>query len=293
MDNFRDVLKIDGVRAKGFGIIPKMVMLDRKLTIEAKAIYSYFCSYAGAGTTAFPSVEKIIGDLDISKKRYYNHFKLLKDLGYIEVEQIKSENNKFSHNIYTLVEKPIEKPCSQNDTTEEKEEKPCSRFAYTQIGTTQNDTTKNNISFSKNNNLLYNQSVSHKKEKQPTRITTDGQTEFQNINNYFKDKLSYKDLKITYSSDDKLIDEIEINILEMFFNKYTIINGQKQSQNIVRNALLKLTYWHIDSLIFKYKEISSITKIKSPKQYIQTMIYNLAFENDLALKNELINVGAI
>ena len=53
--NDTDVLKVIGIDSKGYGKIPKLVMQDHNLTIEAKAIYAYFASYAGAGTNAFPS----------------------------------------------------------------------------------------------------------------------------------------------------------------------------------------------------------------------------------------------
>lgn len=79
----------------------------------------------------------------------------------------------------------------------------------------------------------------------------------------------------------------------MYFNAYTIIQGKRQPQQIVRSALMKLTYWHIDALITKFIEVSTTTKIKSPKAYLQAMIYNIAFENELAIKNELKYIGAI
>ena len=72
-EKFTNILEVEGINAQGFGMIAKMAMLDQRLTIEAKAIYSYFCSYAGGGSTAFPSVSKIVYDLKISKDRYYKH----------------------------------------------------------------------------------------------------------------------------------------------------------------------------------------------------------------------------
>ena len=39
----------------GYGHIAKLVMKDKDLTVEAKAIYSYIASYAGASDTAYPS----------------------------------------------------------------------------------------------------------------------------------------------------------------------------------------------------------------------------------------------
>ena len=90
----------------GFGILPKYIMLDPDLTIEAKTIYAYFCSYAGNGNTAFPSRSKIIFDLGINKDTYYKHFDLLTKQGYITTQQSIGDNSRFSNNIYTLVSNP-------------------------------------------------------------------------------------------------------------------------------------------------------------------------------------------
>lgn len=107
MDNFRDILITEGINSKGFGTISKLVMLDRKLTIQAKAIYAYFCSYAGGGSQPFPSVERILGDLDISEDTYYKHLRFLKAYGYIVVEQRKNGKGTFLSNIYTLTSHPV------------------------------------------------------------------------------------------------------------------------------------------------------------------------------------------
>jgi hypothetical protein len=50
--DFIDELRIEGIKYKGYGVLPKYVMIDPDLTIEAKGIYAYFCSYAGSGNTA-------------------------------------------------------------------------------------------------------------------------------------------------------------------------------------------------------------------------------------------------
>lgn len=104
--DFTDQLKVEGVNSKGFGIIPKFVMLDRDLTIDAKAIYAYFCSFAGTGNTAFPCREKILADLQISKNAFYKHFNLLQNQGYLTVQQQKLSSGHFARNVYTLVSNP-------------------------------------------------------------------------------------------------------------------------------------------------------------------------------------------
>jgi hypothetical protein len=86
----------------GYGIIPKLVMLDKRLTVEAKSIYAYLCSYAGAGNEAFPSIARMIGDLCISENRFYNHMNLLVKYGYIIKHRNFQDNNLKGNNIYEL-----------------------------------------------------------------------------------------------------------------------------------------------------------------------------------------------
>ena len=110
---FGDQLRVEGINFKGFGILPKYVMLDRDLTIEAKTIYAYFCSFAGNGDTTFPGRAKILADLSLSKNGYYKHFHLLTEQGYLKVTQEKVNNSRFAKNIYTLVSNPkkfLDKP---------------------------------------------------------------------------------------------------------------------------------------------------------------------------------------
>ena len=108
--DFTDYLKVEGILFKGFGTIPKFIMLDNDLSLEAKAIYSYFASFAGSGDSAFPSVQKIRNDLQISESTYYTHYKQLIDEGYIKTEQSRYRNSegkvRLGNNIYTLVANP-------------------------------------------------------------------------------------------------------------------------------------------------------------------------------------------
>ncbi len=95
------LLKQEDLLSKGYGIIPKLMMKDTRLSVESKAIYAYLCSYCGAGNTAFPSVALICHDLEISERRYQKHLKQLKDMGYVTVKRERKANG-FSNNIYTL-----------------------------------------------------------------------------------------------------------------------------------------------------------------------------------------------
>lgn len=103
MTNSENLLRVSGVMEMGYGIIPKKVMRDKRLTVEAKAIYAYLASFAGAGNTAFPSVELICAEIGVSNDRFYRHRKQLIALGYLSVEQIRGGRGKTGHNIYTLL----------------------------------------------------------------------------------------------------------------------------------------------------------------------------------------------
>ena len=111
-----DELRTEGINFLGYGIVPKFVMLDTELSIEAKAVYAYFCACSGSGATAFPSRERLLDDLMLSKDTYYRHYRQLTDAGYITVTQEKGPDARFSKNIYTLVSMP-EKLLSRTDET--------------------------------------------------------------------------------------------------------------------------------------------------------------------------------
>src|SRR5690625_6255981 len=82
---------------QGYGTIHKKVMKDKDLSIEAKAIYAYLQSYAGAGDTAYPSVSLMSKDLNISERRFYNHRKTLIDKGYILIKQTRNDKRSEEH----------------------------------------------------------------------------------------------------------------------------------------------------------------------------------------------------
>lgn len=106
-------VKYEGILAKGFGLIPRMLTRDKDLSIEAKAIYAYLAAFAGNNNEAFPSVELICAELDISRNRYFKHRKSLLEKGYIRIRRERLESG-FSKNHYELVQMIPETVCIQN-----------------------------------------------------------------------------------------------------------------------------------------------------------------------------------
>ena len=164
--NMRDLIKGFDINSAGYGIIPKLVMLDRDLHVTAKAIYAYFCSYTGAGDTCFPSRKKICYDLNISFETFTKHLKTLITSGYVKVEQIK-ENGRFSHNLYTLSSSIL--PCTENSVSE--------NSVYGKLDTI-NNIDKNNKS-NKNNSI---KKEKYKKERKEEKVEKERDINFEQDN---------------------------------------------------------------------------------------------------------------
>lgn len=103
-----DELFCSGIYSEGYGIIPKSVMRNSNISTSAKAVYSYICSFAGAGGNAFPGLDLICSELGMSEKKLYKCRKELVDYNLIKVEK-KRIGSKYSNNIYTLINNPIVK----------------------------------------------------------------------------------------------------------------------------------------------------------------------------------------
>lgn len=113
--------RLEGIFAQGYGLIPKLIMRDKDLTPEAKAIYCYLASFTGAGRTAYPSVSLMASELNMGVDRFYRHRKQLVEKDYIRISRHKNEGE-WSNNVYTLTSKPYpQNKDTQNKDTQNKD----------------------------------------------------------------------------------------------------------------------------------------------------------------------------
>lgn len=96
-----------GIKRAGYGMIPRSVMIDPRLTPTAKVIYAYLASFSGAGKVAFPEVKNIQYHLGIGRTAYFSHMKKLTETNYITAVQ-RHENGKLGVNDYWLNDNPDE-----------------------------------------------------------------------------------------------------------------------------------------------------------------------------------------
>lgn len=101
---------------EGYGQIAKLVMCDKSLSVTAKAIYAYLCSYAGGGDVAYPGIKRICEDLKIKSHTFHKYFKQIEEAGYIKKSRVVFEDGKFANNIYQFVyELPKSKAKANNE----------------------------------------------------------------------------------------------------------------------------------------------------------------------------------
>ena len=192
MSEENNILQVQGINSKRYGIIAKLAMKDRQLKPLAKTIYSYLCSHAGAGKTTFPSRHTIIADLGISMDSYYTHLKQLKELGYVKVTQERDRTGQFKRSIFTLAE-------SLSNHNSPYRKKPCSDKPCTVKPDTYNKQKEINNSF--NNN----QSSHVKSETDGQDATEDITQTIEMYTEILKQNIRYEDLIQTNNGDIKQI----------------------------------------------------------------------------------------
>ncbi|AQW28516.1 TPA: helix-turn-helix domain-containing protein [Clostridium perfringens] len=200
-------IQVNGIMSQGYGFSPKAVMRDTRLTIEAKAIYSYMSSFAGSGLTAFPTIELQLHELGISKSRYYKHRKLLEDLGYITIKQtrVKGTNGKVVNgkNIYTIEQFPVEK--EEVEVPQNKEShKTIENTTFSEV--TQNETPQNSTAqnVESNSNNLNSNNLNSNNISSSSKEDEEEVKKLLEICQLQEFKLSKKDIKallVVYSFD--------------------------------------------------------------------------------------------
>lgn len=109
-------------------------------------------------------------------------------------------------------------------------------------------------------------------------------TEFEKINFYFETKVFSENRES--QGDDQIIDDIKMNLLDMYFAPATVVNGDCKCQELVRAALMRLAPIHIDNIIHKFQNVTE--RIVNSKAYIQTMLYNESLETNLFMVNQVV-----
>lgn len=170
----------------GYGIIARKVLTDKSIDAEAKAIYSYFCVYAGVSGQAYPSVERACEELNMSERRFRKYRQQLVDAGYITIEKKKAESG-FDRNLYVLNGAKKSRASKQNVSAQNV---PC-QIDSTIINSSSQVTSSININQSKESDLIDSQKMERasKKEKQIEEAKSVLETEGNFLNESQKERI--------------------------------------------------------------------------------------------------------
>ena len=234
-----DRLSTSNILSEGYGIVPKKVMRDEILTIEAKAIFAFICSFAGKGNTAFPSITHITSKLGISEHRFYKHRKILIEKGYLSIEKIRNESGSYQKNNYII---NYEVPHEQNPHVDSP------RVDYPRtgnVGTNNNSTNNNIINNNKENkgNALFESwwDLYNKKKSRPKALTAftraikkyDYETLEQGTIEYLRsiDDRQYQSYPAKFLNQEQFLDDHEFKKNNIYDNDRTITSSSSKTLN--------------------------------------------------------------
>lgn len=102
-----------------------------------------------------------------------------------------------------------------------------------------------------------------------------------------KENIEFENLCNIHKYDKAFIEELLSIILDVVMseNKTITVASEKKNKELVKSVFLKLNYYNLDSVIQKYKNIT--TKITRKRQYIITMLYNSYLESEAGVLNDV------
>lgn len=247
MERINDLLRVEGIMSQGFGLSPKIVMRDQRLTIEAKAIYSYIVSFAGGGNQSFPGRDMMVEELGISVKRYYKHLQLLIDCDYLHIEREKGENGMFGRNIYTIVANP------ESDYT---------------VSDVPKDSSDTNDEMLQSNNANSGGTV---------KIAPKRRKQIAKKENSLRLQLGIDELSAADPASQKDLELILSAAMDMAASKEIKVAGAVKSHEAVMDVLEQLTADHVRVILKTLQDNRG--KIKNVRSYLQACIVNSIYEN--------------
>ena len=275
-----------GIKSYGYGSIPKSIMLDNRISHQAKALYAYLSSFAGNGNCAFPSTKDILYHLQISINTLTSYMHQLIECNYITVEQ-RHEQGRFDTNNYYINDMPNEEiGKAEIERRAEYQQKKWNEIRQKNSIHSEKDTASSdelvNLPTSdetpiEDDNSAYTENeessdklVHEKKELTEEKLIIE---EREGYKDFIKLSIYYNELK----NDDELSHYadliVEIMLDAVLSKEKTLrVNKSDVSQIEVRDQLLKVKFEHIVYVIENMKKAEIVPR--NINAYLLTSLYN-------------------
>lgn len=310
-DTKKTMMRVQKNKDNPYVLLNKTALNDTSLSWKAKGLHAYLLSLPDDWKIYVEELSKHTSD---GRDSTAATIKELIDTGYILRERLHDELGRFKGYEYVVYEmsqitedikiKNKELTAIKNkEIADRKKAKAEARKASkinmpTENGNSVNGNSVNGNSVATNNDfklsnkeLNNNQSIIRDikddlKKPKKENSKSDGMNDFNSYYSSLDKILKLDDVK-TITSQNELVDEIKLNIAEMYISNGITTKDGFKPKAIVRHSLSRLTPDHIITIVNKYLDNSSKTKIKNVKSYLQAMIYNEPYQNDAAIKNEI------
>lgn len=72
------------IYAEGFGLVASLVMRDKSISSMAKALYAYLMTFSNRSGAAWPSTNRILDEMSLSRNSFYKYRSELRDAGFLD-----------------------------------------------------------------------------------------------------------------------------------------------------------------------------------------------------------------
>lgn len=272
-----------------YGIIPKKIMNDKSIPIEAKGLYGYFCAHRNKKTNdvLFMNLSQLKSHLGFgSNTRLNKNINILVEAGYIEKEQYSDSSQRFSSNLYHLLgyrEKINTKKSKLSDeevqrTTQQNiEARDLKNKIYKQVIETENRLTREIKAYEDR----LKENLGYKVIKEKNENLSKARTKVA------KDYLAKK-LDIDLELYDFTKDIINIILRMIFSEKETIkLLDTEYPKAFIKEMFLKLRHEHIQEELNRYKNANNKDFIRNPSGYMEVVLTSVCFDYGLVkIRNE-------
>ncbi|MBR4026800.1 MAG: hypothetical protein IKJ01_04495 [Lachnospiraceae bacterium] len=299
-------------RPKRFVVMDKTFLEDSRLSFKAKGILAYLLSKPDDWKVVVGNLVNYSAD---GKSAVYAGLRELKEYGYYEKVPVRNEQGtriiRWESVVYevprSLLNDDIEAEETEHieDVHQEQDEQPRQQELQKQLEVEeclseqseqvqakvvqnsevslyadfqkvenehQQNCLRNNNYYTNNLHKLNENIMSSQTEYRQPKVDVDSTISLVHEN------IGYKSFKIAHADDIGLIDEF-VNIMVdalLSQNETVRIRGENKPKQLVKSNLMKLTYGHVEHVLWQFKEYAK--RIKKKQQYILSMLYTAPME---------------
>lgn len=289
---------VKGIKSLGYGTIPKAVMQDHRLSCKAKAVYAYFCSFAGQGNFAFPKRNSILYHLHISLNSFQKLLHQLIECNYITVEQ-KRDGGQFSGNTYYINDLPDEekgknemkkRAALQNKKANTRRKNAAKKKGLVNLPTQHGHAQKSTFTGAFNYpGIKKKQKIIDDTTKDDPQIKVSYDEKNTNLISAEEREFYTEIIKENIEYENGMIDPSKMEYMNLILSvmvnavcsrePYLRVNKQDVPQESVKSKLLKLDDGNVEYVIENMSKMKTMPR--NLRAYLLTALYNAPDSTDL------------